>query len=163
MKKRTEVVAKRTSGYSLIEVKSPKASKAPTGVGVRAYTILATWPEKAGAEMINNETGGRKEATGVWAWKLPSLEPGERTVITYNLSGLERGDWTETDVFFRGAQDVIGASKMDEKFLEEIRRQERALNEPDESDAEEDQHAQPVAEPTVAPPSGQTTLFGGDA
>lgn len=129
----------------------------------RAYTILATWPEKNGAVMKGNETGGRKEATGVWAWKLESLQPGERTVIKYSLSGLERGDWTETDVFFRGAQDVIGASKMDEKFLEEIRRQERALNEPDESDAEEDQHAQPVAEPTVAPPSGQTTLFGGDA
>lgn len=129
----------------------------------RAYTILATWPEKNGAVMEGNETGGRKEATGVWAWKLESLQPGERTVIKYSLSGLERGDWTETDVFFRGAQDVIGASKMDEKFLEEIRRQERALNEPDESDAEEDQHAQPVAEPTVAPPSGQTTLFGGDA
>jgi DNA topoisomerase-6 subunit B len=129
----------------------------------RAYTILATWPEKNGAVMEGNETGGRKEATGVWAWKLESLQPGERTVIKYSLSGLERGDWTETDVFFRGAQDVIGASKMDEKFLEEIRRQERALTEPDESDAEEDQHAQPLAEPTVAPPSGQTTLFGGDA
>lgn len=129
----------------------------------RAYTILATWPEKNGAVMEGNETGGRKEATGVWAWKLESLQPGERTVIKYSLSGLERGDWTETDVFFRGAQDVIGASKMDEKFLEEIRRQERALTEPNESDAEEDQPAQPVAEPTVAPPSGQTTLFGGDA
>ena len=129
----------------------------------RAYTILATWPEKNGAVMEGNETGGRKEATGVWAWKLETLQPGERTVIKYSLSGLERGDWTETDVFFRGAQDVIGASKMDEKFLEEIRRQERALTEPNESDAEEDQPAQPVAEPTVAPPSGQTTLFGGDA
>ncbi|MCH1461706.1 MAG: DNA topoisomerase VI subunit B [Candidatus Poseidonia sp.] len=129
----------------------------------RAYTILATWPEKNGAVMEGNETGGRKEATGVWAWKLETLQPGERTVIKYSLSGLERGDWTETDVFFRGAQDVIGASKMDEKFLEEIRRQERALTEPNESDAEEDRNAQPVAEPTVAPPSGQTTLFGGDA
>ena len=129
----------------------------------RAYTILATWPEKNGAVMEGNETGGRKEATGVWAWKLETLQPGERTVIKYSLSGLERGDWTETDVFFRGAQDVIGASKMDEKFLEEIRRQERALTEPNEPDAEEDRPAQPVAEPTVAPPSGQTTLFGGDA
>ena len=129
----------------------------------RAYTILATWPEKNGAVMEGNETGGRKEATGVWAWKLETLQPGERTVIKCSLSGLERGDWTETDVFFRGAQDVIGASKMDEKLLEENRRQERALTEPNESDAEEEQPAQPVAEPTVAPPSGQTTLFGGDA
>ena len=129
---------------------------------VRAYTILATWPEKAGAEMINNETGGRKEATGVWAWKLPSLEPGERTIIGYSLGGLERGDWTETDVFFRGSQDVIGASKMDEKFLEEIRRQERALSEPGDADSTQEEPAEPMGEPTVAPPSGQTTLFGGD-
>jgi DNA topoisomerase-6 subunit B len=129
---------------------------------VRAYTILATWPEKAGAEMINNETGGRKEATGVWAWKLPSLEPGERTIIGYSLGGLERGDWTETDVFFRGSQDVIGASKMDEKFLEEIRRQERALSEPGDADSTQEEPAEPMGEPTVAPPTGQTTLFGGD-
>ena len=129
---------------------------------VRAYTILATWPEKAGAEMINNDTGGRKEATGVWAWKLPSLEPGERTVITYSLDGLERGDWTETDVFFRGSQDVIGASKMDEKFLEEIRRQERALSDTGDTDSTPEEPPEPMGEPTVAPPSGQTTLFGGD-
>jgi DNA topoisomerase-6 subunit B len=129
---------------------------------VRAYTILATWPEKAGAEMIDNETGGRKEATGVWAWKLPSLEPGERTIIGYSLGGLERGDWTETDVFFRGSQDVIGASKMDEKFLEEIRRQERALSESGDADSTQEEPAEPMGEPTVAPPSGQTTLFGGD-
>ena len=129
---------------------------------VRAYTILATWPEKAGAEMVNNETGGRKEATGVWAWKLPSLEPGERTIIGYSLGGLERGDWTETDVFFRGSQDVIGASKMDEKFLEEIRRQERALSELGDADSTQEEPAEPMGEPTVAPPSGQTTLFGGD-
>ena len=132
---------------------------------VRAYTILATWPEKSGAVMVDNDTGGRKEATGVWAWKLESLQPGEKTVISYSLSGLERGDWTETDIFFRGSQDVIGASKMDEKFLEEIRRQERALREmnaPEQSSEESDEPAEPIGEPSVAPPSGQTTLFGGE-
>jgi DNA topoisomerase-6 subunit B len=132
---------------------------------VRAYTILATWPEKSGAVMVDNDTGGRKEATGVWAWKLESLQPGEKTVISYSLSGLERGDWTETDIFFRGSQDVIGASKMDEKFLEEIRRQERALREmnaPEQSSGESDEPAEPIGEPSVAPPSGQTTLFGGE-
>ena len=135
---------------------------------VRAYTILATWPEKAGAVLVDNDTGGRKEATGVWAWKLASLEPGEKTEITYSLGELERGDWTETDVFFRGSQDVIGASKMDEKFLEEIRRQERALSDTGESDDSDDsddsgEAPEDIGEPTVAPPTGQTTLFGGDA
>ena len=158
---------------------------------VRAYTILATWPEKAGAVMEKNETGGRKEALGVWAWKLDSLQPGEKTTIAYSLSGLERGDWTETEVLFRGSQDVIGATKMDEQFLQEIRRQEQLLDEsgiaspeveieggPKESDEgnvevtavppeteKEDAPPAPVEEniePAVAPPEGQRTLFGGD-
>jgi len=121
--------------------------------------------------MINNDTGGRKEATGVWAWKLESLQPGEKTVISYSLSNLERGDWTETDIFFRGSQDVIGASKMDEKFLEEIRRLEQVLthnssedeDEDEDEDEEEYEPNEPLGEPAVAPPSGQTTLFGGEA
>jgi DNA topoisomerase-6 subunit B len=157
---------------------------------VRAYTILATWPEKAGAVLEKNETGGRKEALGVWAWKLESLQPGEKTTISYSLSGLERGDWTETEVLFRGSQDVIGATKMDEIFLQEIRRQEQLLdesgidspeaeieNEPTELIEEnvevaaapetekEDAPPAPVEEniePSVAPPEGQRTLFGGD-
>ena len=91
----------------------------------RAYTMLATWPEKSGASMINNQTGGRKEATGVWAWKLETLQPGENITISYSLDGLEKGDWTETDVFYRGSQEIIGAMKMDEKYLEEIRNQEK--------------------------------------
>lgn len=149
----------------------------------RAYTILATWPEKAGAKMENNDTGGRKEAIGVWAWKLEALQPGERKNITYSLSGLKRGDWTETEILFRGAQDVIGATKMDEKFLQEIRRQEQLLledeggNAQSEPSTKESSHeptpkvapiaeAPPVAaeivEPAVAPPEGQRTLFGGD-
>jgi len=149
----------------------------------RAYTILATWPEKAGAKMENNDTGGRKEALGVWAWKLEALQPGERKNITYSLSGLERGDWTDTEILFRGAQDVIGATKMDEKFLQEIRRQEQLLLEDEGGNAQSEPSTQesspeptpkvapiaeapPVAaeivEPAVAPPEGQRTLFGGD-
>ena len=117
--------------------------------------------------MINNDTGGRKEATGVWAWKLESLQPGEKTVISYSLDNLERGDWTETDIFFRGSQDVIGASKMDEKFLEEIRRLERVLTDDSSEDEDEDEDEfepiESLGEPAVAPPNGQTTLFGGEA
>ena len=137
----------------------------------RAYTILASWPEKDGAQMEGNEHGGRKEATGVWAWKLETLEPGETFTLTYSLSGLERGDWTETDVFYRGSQEVIGATKMDEKLLEEIRRQEAMLTEQDaeashvdgdEDGDDETELAQADDEPR---PSGQQTLmgYGGDA
>ena len=137
----------------------------------RSYTMLVNWPERQGATMVGNELGGRKEAMGVWAWKLETLQPGSRTVITYSLDGLEKGDWNETDVFYRGSQEVIGATKMDEKLLEEIRRQEEALNAPppnedsdEEGDAEIDPEPKAVeAKPTT--PAGdtkQTTLFGGD-
>ena len=146
----------------------------------RAYTILATWPEKSGGSMTKNEHGGRKEATGVWAWKLETLQPGENITITYSIEGLEKGDWTETDVFFRGSQEIIGAMKMDEKYLEEIRNQEKIMDElnstnntgnPDEGNDSDDVEevannseiiSAPVPEPAVKPPSGQSTLFGGE-
>ncbi len=149
----------------------------------RAYTILATWPEKEGAKMIGNETGGRKEAMGVWAWKLETLQPGQRYVIKYSLDGLEKGDWVDTDVFYRGSQEVIGAMKMDEKYLEEIRNQEQILKQMSkqnnelsestevvESNSEDietpeidlDEIIASLGEPKVKPPSGQSTLFGGE-
>jgi hypothetical protein len=136
----------------------------------RAYTLLASWPENEGAGLENNTTGGRKEATGVWAWKLETLEPGTTYTISYSLSGLERGDWTETDVFYRGSQEVIGASKMDEKLLEEIRRQEERANEVEsEEEAVPPEEEDPVPAGPVAndepKPTGQQTLigFGSDA
>ena len=140
----------------------------------RSYTLLASWPERAGAAMVKNEQGGRKEASGVWAWKLDTLEPGQTITFTYSLTGLERGDWTDTDLFYRGSQEVIGASKMDEKLLEEIRRQEAAANGEDEPADDETVDDEEDAEPTAAqgseinadPPAktGQQTLmgFGGD-
>ena len=137
----------------------------------RSYTMLVNWPERQGATMVGNELGGRKEAMGVWAWKLETLQPGSQTIITYSLDGLEKGDWNETDVFYRGSQEVIGATKMDEKLLEEIRRQEEALNAPppeDDSDDgkidEENEEADTVETEPSAPTGDtkQTTLFGGD-
>ena len=137
----------------------------------RSYTMLVNWPERQGAAMIGNELGGRKEAMGVWAWKLETLQPGSQTVITYSLDGLEKGDWNETDVFYRGSQEVIGATKMDEKLLEEIRRQEEALNAPPaEEDSDEERETEDTPEPEVVDDeptvstgdTKQTTLFGGD-
>ena len=89
----------------------------------RSYTLLMNWPEKQGAIMVDNERGGRKEATGLWAWKIETLQPGERATIEFGLDNLEKGDWTETEVFYRGSAEVIGASKLDEKILEEIKKQ----------------------------------------
>ena len=90
----------------------------------RQYTVLANWPEKEGGEMIGNDRGGRKEAAGLWAWKIETLSPGEQAIIEYSISGLEKGDWTDTDIFYRGSQEIIGATRMDEQMLEEIRKQE---------------------------------------
>ena len=84
------------------------------------------------------------------------------------MSGLERGDWTETDVFYRGSQEVIGATKMDEKLLAELRRQEEILDGGGEEDGEV---AVPQATEAPVPPapkdddseprsSGQQTLMG---
>jgi len=137
----------------------------------RSYTLLVNWPERQGATMVGNELGGRKEAMGVWAWKLETLQPGSQTIITYSLDGLEKGDWNETDVFYRGSQEVIGATKMDEKLLEEIRRQEEALNAPPpEEDSKDDEINEEngeveTVETEPSAPAGdtkQTTLFGGE-
>ena len=134
----------------------------------RSYSLLVNWPEKENSEMVGNERGGRKEAMGIWGWKLETLEPGEKAVIEYSLSNLEKGDWTETDVFFRGTQDVIGATKLDEKMLKEIRSQELALSETEDDEEEDSEETSVKIEENVDDSSSssvskQTTLFGGDA
>ena len=60
--------------------------------------------------------------------------------------------------------------KMDEKYLEEIRNQEKILNElnsPSQGDDSENledelEDDEPNPEPAIKPPSGQSTLFGGE-
>lgn len=127
----------------------------------RSYSILVNWPEKAGAEFVGNDRGGRKEAMGIWGWKIETLEPGAKAVVEYSLSNLEKGDWTETEVFFRGSQDVIGATKLDEKMLDEIRKQEQILNQT-ENAAQSDGSDSTYEPGVVEGNSGQTTLFGGE-
>ncbi len=90
----------------------------------RAYTILAKWPEGPDTAMSYNPTGGRKETKGLWAWRLDTLDPGTSTVLEFGISGLSKGEWNETDIFFRGNGEIIGATKMDENLLEEQRKTE---------------------------------------
>ena len=90
----------------------------------RAYTILAKWPESKGVRMVENPRGGRKETNGLWAWRLDTLNPGESAEIRFTVEGLTKGDWNETDIFFRGNGDIIGANKIDEKLLDEMRKVE---------------------------------------
>ena len=74
--------------------------------------------------MVDNPRGGRREARGLWAWKLETLDPGTSTTVTFTVGGLSKGDWTEFDIFFRGAGDIIGATKIDEEILAEMLREE---------------------------------------
>ena len=90
----------------------------------RAYTILLKWPENEGISIVENSNGGRKETRGIWAWRLDTLNPGSSTTISVAISGLSKGDWADTDVFFRGNGEIIGATKIDEKILDEIRKTE---------------------------------------
>lgn len=90
----------------------------------RAYTILAKWPESMVVDMVDNPLGGRKETHGLWAWRLDTLDPGSSAVISFAVSGLSKGDWVDTEIFFRGNGDIIGATKIDEKLLEEMRNKE---------------------------------------
>ena len=90
----------------------------------RAYTILAKWPESEGVKMVENPRGGRKETNGLWAWRLDTLNPGESAEIRFTVEGLTKGDWNESDIFFRGNGDIIGANKIDEKLLDEMRKVE---------------------------------------
>ena len=90
----------------------------------RAYTILAKWPEGEGVRMVENPRGGRKETNGLWAWRLDTLNPGESAEIRFTVEGLTKGDWNEAEIFFRGNGDIIGANKIDEKLLDEMRKVE---------------------------------------
>ena len=90
----------------------------------RAYTILAKWPESDGVTIADNPLGGSKQANGLWAWRLDTLNPGSATTIHFGVSGLRKGEWSDAEIFYRGNGEVIGASKIDEKLLEELRKTE---------------------------------------
>jgi len=90
----------------------------------RAYTILAKWPEGDSTSISDNPLGGAKQAKGLWAWRLDTLNPGTATTIHFGVSGLRKGEWTDAEIFYRGNGEVIGASKIDEKLLEELRKSE---------------------------------------
>ena len=40
------------------------------------------------------------------------------------VCGLNKGDWSDMEIFFRGNGDIIGATKIDENLLDEMRNKE---------------------------------------
>ncbi len=125
----------------------------------RSYTLLAKWPERDGTEIVDESHEGRREVHGLRKWKLDTLESGESVTLHFAISGLEKGEWMETEVFFRGAGDIIGATRLDEKMLDQMRREEEAgllqITEPEFEEAieaftgvaERAQDGEPDAEP----------------
>ena len=133
----------------------------------RAYTILAKWPEGEGTAISENPLGGNKQARGLWAWRLDTLNPGSATTIHFGVSGLRKGEWSDAEIFYRGNGEVIGAPKIDEKLLEELRKSEalEAAESEFESPKEAISQLKERAEQSeVSQPQtlegGQTSLFG---
>ncbi len=133
----------------------------------RAYTILVKWPEMEGTTITDNVLGGRKEAKGLWAWRLDTLNPGTSNTIQFAVAGLERGEWTDCEVFFRGNGEIIGATRIDEKLLDEIRKsealeaaEEEAINasEPPLQDLMSRSQANTNESPSQIDSDGQTRL-----
>ncbi len=91
----------------------------------RQYTILATWPEREGVSLIEENMGGRREAKGLHKWKLETVLPSENIEITFVIDGLSKGDWSQFDVFFRGAGDIIGAVNLMKKSLKKFEEKSR--------------------------------------
>ncbi len=118
----------------------------------RAYTILAKWPESDSVTMVDNPLGGRKETHGLWAWRLDTLDPGSSAVISFTVSGLGKGDWPDTEIFFRGKRDIIGATKIDEKLLDEMRNREALDAAVEEAQSREDPVIVGLAERAEEPP-----------
>ena len=71
-------------------------------------------------------------------------------------------------MFFTGSQDVIGATKLDEKMLVENRKQEEVPNQSDAPSGESEESSEDSEDSVAYEPglveggSGQTTLFGGE-
>ena len=137
----------------------------------RAYTLLSTWPERDGVTMVDNPLGGRREAKGLWAWKLETMDPGTSTTVSFAVDGLSKGDWSEVDIFFRGAGDIIGATKLDEAILAEMLREEESGIEREGDDESTDEMVveeiqintegeHEVASPDEDQTEGQSDWFG---
>ena len=133
----------------------------------RAYTILAKWPGSEETSIAENALGGKKQANGLWAWRLDTLNPGSATTIHFGVSGLRKGEWSDAEIFYRGNGEVIGATKIDEKLLEELRKSEALeaaeseFQNPEESISQLKERAEQSE--VSQPPSlegGQTSLFG---
>ena len=90
----------------------------------RAFTILAKWPEGDGITISDNPLVGKRQARGLWSWRLDTLNPGTATTIYFGVSGLRKGEWSDLEIFFRGNGEIIGATKIDEKLLDELKKSE---------------------------------------
>ena len=98
---------------------------------------------------------------------MDTLNPGSATTIHFGVSGLRKGEWSDAEIFYRGNGEVIGATKIDEKLLEELRKSEALeaaeseFKDPKESISQLKERAEQseVTQPQSLE-GGQTSLFG---
>jgi DNA topoisomerase-6 subunit B len=76
----------------------------------RDIELLCKVPE---AEIRNITQGGSMEDSLI-VWNLKKIPSGETTEVSFEIVGLDKGDYDEADLFFRGlkADQVIGADPL---------------------------------------------------
>ena len=112
----------------------------------RKYRIFAKWPEREGVEIVEDILRSTRETNGLRKWVLEALDPGEKVEIIFVVSGLEKGDWNETDIFFKGEKDIIGANKIDEKLLKEMKEIEKTKEKTEKVELAKKEHKSNISE-----------------
>ena len=73
----------------------------------RSMTLMCRIPEAMVARVDPKPT---KIAGGFITWNLSTLESSKRTVLSFDLLGLEAGDFDECELFFsKGRGEIVGA------------------------------------------------------
>ena len=112
----------------------------------RKYRIFAKWPEREGVEIVEDILRSTRETNGLRKWVLEALDPGEKVEIIFVVSGLEKGDWNETDIFFKGEKDIIGANRIDEKLLDEMKEIENTKKKTEKLELAKKEHKSNISE-----------------
>ncbi len=116
----------------------------------RKYNVFAKWPEREGVEIVGDNLRSTRETNGLRKWVLEALDPGEKVEIVFVVRGLEKGDWNETDIFFKGTgeRDIIGANRIDEKLLNEMKDIEKTKKKTEKLELAKKEHKSNISENT---------------
>jgi hypothetical protein len=76
----------------------------------RKFKLIAEHPE---AKVENVKPKAAKTAPGIITWNLTNLKPVENLELSFELTGLEKGDCDEAELFIEGIDpiNVVGAEQ----------------------------------------------------